>query len=125
MEIIEMHARVSVARGCAFALLAIFCVTLGLMSTPILALKIGGFFCLVVSVVLMLRAQFAPRRSYKHTEVWLMLDERERPHPLVAQRIICGVLRSVFNEFGLYFARAAAWALGIAFVLDFMRLSIF
>ena len=123
MEIIETHARISVARGCAFALLAIFCVMLGLMGTPILALKIGGFFCLVVSIVLMLQAEFAPRRSYKHTEVWLMLEERERPQAVVAQRIICGVLRGVFNEFGLYFARAAAWALGTAFVLDFVRLS--
>jgi hypothetical protein len=125
MDVIETHARVSVARGCAFALLGIVCVMLGLMGTPIFALKIGGFFCLVVSVFLMLRAELAPRRSYKHTEVWLMLDERDRPQAVVAQQVICGVLRGVFNEFGLYFARAAAWALGIAFVLDIVRLSVF
>jgi hypothetical protein len=123
MDVIETHARISVARGCAFALLAIFCVMFGLLGTPVLALKIGGLFCLVVSIILMLRAEFAHLRSHKHTEVWLMLDEGDRPPSAIAQQVICGVLRGVYNEFALYFARGAAWTLGVGFVLDILRLS--
>jgi hypothetical protein len=125
MDVIETHARISVARGCAFALLGICCVMFGLLGTPVLALKIGGLFCLIVSIVLMLRAEFAHRRPHKHTEVWLMLDEGDRPPSAIAQQVICGVLRGVYNEFALYFARGAAWALGVAFILDLMRMRAF
>jgi hypothetical protein len=117
MDVIEAYARISVARGCGFVVLAILCVMAGLLAAPAFALKIGGFFCLLLSVILMLRAEFAHRRSYKDTEVWLMLEEGDRPHSSMAQQIIAGVLRDVYNEFAFYSARAAAWIFGLSFVL--------
>ncbi len=118
MDVIEAYARVSVARGSAFAVLAVLCVMLGLLGTPAFALRIGGFLFLVISLVLMLRAEYAHKRSYKHTEVWLMLDDRDRPPTPIAQQVICSILRNTFNEFSLYFARTAAIALASGLVLE-------
>jgi hypothetical protein len=117
MDVIEANARISVARGCGFVALAIVCLMTGLMGAPVFALKTGGFFCLLLSVILMLRAEFAHRRSYRDTEVWLMLEEGDRPHSSMAQQVIAGVLRDAYNEFALYSARAAAWIFGLCFVL--------
>jgi hypothetical protein len=118
MDVIEAYAKLSVARGCGFALLAIACVMIGLMGTPVFALKIAGVFCAVIAAILMVRADLAPRMNFKDTEVWLMLEVAERPPPAVAQRIISGVLSRTFAEFGLYFARGAIWVLCVAFFLE-------
>lgn len=118
MDVIEAYAKISVARGCGFALLAIACVMFGLMGTPVFALKIAGVFCTIIAAILMLRSELAPRMNYKNTEVWLMLEMAERPPSAVAQRIISGVLSRTFAKFGLYFARGAIWVLGAALLME-------
>ena len=117
MDVIEAYARISVARGCGFALLAIFLAVLGLMGTPVPALKLAGILLLFVAVFLMLRSDIAQRINHRDTEVWLMLDAAQRPPPAIAQRVIGAALGRTFARFGLHFARAAAWVLGASFVL--------
>lgn len=117
MDVIEACARISVARGCGFALLAIFCVMIGLMGSPVFALKIAGVFFLFIAIVLMLRSDLARRMDHRNTELWLMLETAERPPVAVAQRIVGAVLSRTFAEFGLYFAGGAAAVLGAALFL--------
>jgi hypothetical protein len=120
MDEIEGFARVSVARGSGFAVLAIVCLMVGLSGMPALALKTGGIFGLIAAFVLLVKAERAPYRLYKRTEVWLMLDERVRPPEAVAQRVIGMTLRAVCQEFALYFAQAAAAALAMSLVLNLL-----
>jgi Ca2+/Na+ antiporter len=123
MDMIEAYARISVARGCGFVVLGVVCVMAALLETPVLALKIGGFFALLIAIFLMVRGQYAHKVSHKNTEVWLMLEDRDRPHSSIAQKVICGILRDVYNEFSLHFARAAAWVFALSIVLDLMGFS--
>jgi hypothetical protein len=118
MDVIEAYAKLSVACGCGFALLAIGCVMVGLLESPVLALKVGGIFCSFVAIVLMLKFDLAQRMNYKNTEVWLMLKVTERPPADIAQRLISNTLSRIFAEFGLYFARGAASALGAVFIME-------
>jgi hypothetical protein len=120
MDEIETSARVSVARGSGFAVLAIVCFMVGLSGMPALALKTGGIFCLIAAFALILKAERAPHRLYKRTEVWLMLDERARPPEAVAQQVIGGILRGVYQQFALHFARAAALALGASLLINLL-----
>ncbi len=120
MDQIESSARISVARGSGFALLAIVCFMVGLSGMPALALKTGGVFCLIAAFVLLLKAERAPHRLYKRTEVWLMLDERARPPEAVAQRLIGGALRGACHQFALYFAQGAAIALSLSVPIGLM-----
>jgi hypothetical protein len=117
MDEIESFARVSVARGSGFALLAIVCFMVGLSGMPEAALKSGGIFCLIAAFVLIAKAERAPHRRYKQTEVWLMLDEGRRPPETIAQQVIGGALQAVCRQFALYFAQAAAVALTLSLLV--------
>lgn len=117
MDVIETSARISVGRACGFGLLAIVCTMAGLAGTPVVALKAGGYLCLLTSVILIVKALAAPRRPYKRTEVWLMLDEGRRPPAEVAQRLIAGALVQAFYAFAIRFAQASAGLLGGAMLL--------
>ena len=48
--------------------------------------KAGGILSLMTSAILLLKAWQASRRSYKHTELWLMLPPHDRPHSAIAQQ---------------------------------------
>jgi hypothetical protein len=102
---IDKLAEISVCRGCAFAALAIITFMIGLSWDLALAARIGGMFTLLVSVVLLVKAYLASSRRCVATEVWLMLDETERPPVRLAQPLISAALRQWF----LYFAMQAAF----------------
>ena len=120
MEAIERAAHVSVGRACAFGALAILCFMVGFSYEPQLSARVGGSFALLMSLVLITKAWLSPRTSYKHTETWLILAERDRPPPLVAQKMISQVLRGVFQTYACYAAvtatvlLAASVAFGVA-----------
>jgi hypothetical protein len=117
MEHLQNSVQISTARGCGFGLLAIFCTMVGLSGTPALALKTGGLLCLVACSILIVKAQLSLTRSYKHTEVWLMLTNDQRPPATVAQRVIGGALQDAYRRFAFYFAVAAAAMLTLAFLV--------
>jgi hypothetical protein len=113
---IEHAAKVSVARACGFAALAIFTFMVGLSADMAAAFRTGGLLSLVVCIVLLIKARHAATKSYKSTEVWVMLDPQERPHSAIAQQIIGTVLRETFLYFAQHAAFASALLLGGALV---------
>jgi hypothetical protein len=117
MDHVQLSAQISIARGCGFGLLAIFCTMVGLSGTPALALKTGGLLCLLASFILALKAQQSRTRSYKRTEVWLMLSEEQRPPAPVAQRVIGTALQDGYRRFALYYSIAAASMLTLGLIV--------
>lgn len=113
---LRLLAEISTARGCGFAGLATLCLMIGLSANLAATLKAGGYSALLVTSVLLMMAQRAPGKPFRHTEVWLMLDEAERPPEPMAQRLLAGVRRAVFLRFAAYHAVAAALLLTGGFV---------
>jgi hypothetical protein len=109
----------SVGRGCFFAALAIWCVMIGLIAEPFQSLKSGAILTMITACVLMIKAEWVIRHSYKHTEVWIMLDRQIDLRPEVAQRIITVTLRDVYLRYALYAAVAAGgfWLCALLFWL--------
>src|SRR5262245_57566755 len=105
---IESLAERSVARGCGFAALAIFTLMVGLSWDGAVACEIGCLLMLLVCAILLLKAWRAPYRPFRRTELWMMLDRRQRPSPAVAQRVIGGMLRGCYMQFALHAAGLSA-----------------
>jgi hypothetical protein len=100
---IERLAEISVARGCAFAGLAIFTFMIGLSWDMALASKVGGLLVLLVCMVLTVKAHRALRRPVHNTELWMMLGS-DLPSAPVAQRVLGAALRSCYLRFALHAA---------------------
>lgn len=107
LQRIEHLAHISVARGCGFAGLAILTLMIGLSGNMGVALEAGGILSLAVCGVLLLKAWLAHLRSYKNTEVWLMLSPHERPHSEIAQHLIGTALCDTCLRFALLASRVA------------------
>lgn len=112
---LHVLAEISTARACGFAGLAILCLMVGLSSSLATTLKGGGYAALLVATVLLLMARRAPAKPYRRTELWLMLDDGERPPDALAQRLLAEARRAAFLRFAGYHAIAAALALMAAF----------
>ena len=104
MDHLRQIAFVSVGRACGFAGLAIVCVMVGFSYDLVAAARAGGILTLLVTVVLIVKAQEAVSRDYRRTELWLMLEKDERPPPAVAQAATSTVLQDAY----FWFARHAA-----------------
>jgi hypothetical protein len=117
METIVESAWVSIARGSGFGALAIACTMVGLSGTPVVALQTGGILCVFASLLLLAKGALAPRKPYRRTEVWLMLDEMSRPPAAVAQQLIGSALRDASFAFALHYARAAIVTLALSLAL--------
>jgi hypothetical protein len=115
---IEAKAELSVGRACAFGGIGICTFMIGMISEPHHALLMGAVLTLIACLVLVLRANLAPRKPYKRTEVWLLLDKSERPAATVAQQLIGSVLREVYLRFALY---SAVLALGLLIASVLLR----
>lgn len=99
-------ARLSVARGCGFGMVAIITMMVGLSEQMPQSLQAGGYAMLLMCMVLLLKAFLADQRPYKRTELWLLLAKEERPREQVAQKVVATVLRQAY----LLFAKRAALA---------------
>ncbi|WP_341894797.1 hypothetical protein [Ferrovibrio terrae] len=112
-------AVLSIGRGCFFAALAIFCVMIGLIAEPLQSLKSGAILTMIVACVLLIKAEWVVRHSYKQTELWILLDRRIELAPEVAQRIITVTLREVYLRYALYTTAIAVgfWLLALLFWL--------
>lgn len=95
-EDIRRHAEVSVRRGCAFALMAIVTAMVGFSGAPWIAVRSGAVFVLIVAVVLCWRGSTARRRNYRHTEVWLMIEDAPALPRERLQTMIGGALAEVY-----------------------------
>ena len=107
LQKIEHLAHISVARGCAFAALAVVTFMIGISGDLARALEMGGILSLVICFVLLLKAWRSGQRSYRSTEVWMMLSPQERPHSDIAQHLIATALRDTCLRFALLASRIA------------------
>lgn len=112
MEHLRVVAYQSVGRACGFAGFAIVCVLIGLSFDPVAATRTGGALTLIMTVVLLLKAQYARSQNYRDTELWIMLDKEQRPPKRFAQWAASTVLRDAYLRFAQYAAAVSAvfWA---------------
>lgn len=120
-DAIQAAAELSVARGCGFAALAIVTLMVGLSDQMHVACKAGGILTLGTCCILGVRGYSAPNFSYKRTEVWLMLSEKDRPRAEIAQVVIGGTLREVYLRFAVQAAIVSAFLLGFSLLLQLFR----
>lgn len=123
LEPVEQRVRAlavhSVGRGCFFAALAIWCVMIGLIAEPLQSVKSGAILTMLVVCVLLLKARWVTRHSYKKTEVWILLDRRIDLRPEIAQQIITTTLREVYLRCAWYAVLVALGFWAFALVLWF------
>lgn len=97
-----------VLRACGCALLAIFCVMIGLSFQPHAAFQAGGFLSLLLTLMLLEKANGALTRDYRRTEMWLQLPKERRPAPDNAQLTVSTVMRETYLLFAKWTALICA-----------------
>jgi hypothetical protein len=121
-ERLNQLATISVARGVGFAALAIVCTMVGFSSHLPAFLKAGGIGFLLVAAVLILKAQAAPRTAHRRTELWLMLEDHERPVGQSAQQLITLARQNALYRFAQIAAVVSAVLLGLSAVTHMFSL---
>lgn len=110
---IRRCAELSVRRGCGFALMAIVTAMVGFSGEPWIAVRSGAVFVLIAAVILFWRGWRARVRNYRHTEVWLMMEDSPALPRERLQAMIGGALAEVYFSH----ARLAAYmALAMAVI---------
>lgn len=99
MDRIEYLADMIVRRGCAFALLAIGMVMLGLSYDLLLCLKSGAVLQALHGSVLGLFAYNAPRRNHRSTELWVLLNKGADLPPNYPPEQLLEVLRKTYLRY--------------------------
>jgi hypothetical protein len=105
-DLIRRLADLSIARGCGFAALAVACIMISLAGNIGSVFRAGGIGCLLTAMALILKAHYASPETFKQTEVWIMLDKRERPAEDLAAQWITEARRLAL----LTWANRMAWA---------------
>jgi hypothetical protein len=93
---IRRCAELSVRRGCGFALMAIVTAMVGFSGEPWIAVRSGAVFVLIAAVVLFWKGRGARQRNYRHTEVWLMIEDAPALPRDRLQAMIGGALADVY-----------------------------
>ncbi|TCT02222.1 hypothetical protein [Aquabacter spiritensis] len=117
MEDINRLAQVTVARACAFAFLGIACVMVGLSFDPRASFEAGGVLTLVLTFVLILKANGASRTNHRRTELWSYLPERARPAEPQAKVMVSLALREAYFTFARLSAALASGLLALSLLL--------
>jgi hypothetical protein len=116
MEVMRRIAYETVLRACGFGSLAIFCVMIGMSFDPVLAFQTGGTLTILMSLILMYKSYEARTKDYRKTEMWLNIEEHDRPPSSYAQWASATVLRETYLTF-------AMWTSGIAAVMWIVALA--
>jgi hypothetical protein len=116
-EDIRRYAELSVRRGCGFALMAIVTAMVGFSGEPWIAVRAGAMFVLIAAVVLFWRGWTARHRNYRHTEVWLMIEDAPSLPRDRLQAMIGGALADVYFAHARLAAYVALTMVVIAFAL--------
>ena len=113
-------AQYSIGRACMFSLLGIVTFMMGLIGWPDLAVKAGAILFLMTAAILMLKAGQARTRSYRRTEVWVLIGKRHDLPEGRAQAIFGEVLRDTYIRFAQMTVKAAValWIVDIALRLS-------
>ncbi len=102
---IRRYAELSVRRGCGFALMAIVTAMVGFSGEPWIAVRSGAVFVLIAAVVLFWKGWTARSRNYRHTEVWLMIEDA----PALPRERLQGLIGGALAEGYFSHARLAAY----------------
>ena len=115
MEEMRKAAFTSVARGCGFALLGVFCVMVGFSYDIRLMFQTGGMLSMIAVLVLVFKGRRALTSDYKHTEMWLMLPDDFRPPEAYAKWAAATVLRDAYFTFAQYTAAISVvmWSMAL------------
>ena len=114
---VRAAAFTSIARGSGFGGLAVVTMMIGFADQPIVAMKIAGYGALLETAILLLMARHAPDKPHRRTEIWLILDARDRPPAAIAQRVVAQARREALLHFAYWAARVAAASLIGAVIL--------
>ncbi len=119
MEEMRRIAYETVLRACGFASLAIFCVMIGLSFLPRSAFQAGGFLSMVMTLILVIKAQEARTKDHRRTEMWLYLPKENRPPQDYAQRTISALMRETYLLFAQWTALISVvmWTIALLFSL--------
>jgi hypothetical protein len=117
MNRIRTYADLSIRRGCGFALLGIATFMVGMASDAVLAFRSGAIMVSLMMAILLLKGFRAPRRNYKTTEVWILMDKRHGLPESRAQQVFGSVLRDRYLWHAEIVALAALGLWIIAFGL--------
>jgi hypothetical protein len=119
MEEMRKIAYVTVARACGFGSLAIFCVMVGMSFQPRTAFQTGGFFTLMMAIILIYKAREALTKDYRKTEMWLYLEKDFRPPEAYAQWASSTILRDTYLTFAMWTSAIAIalWVIALVFWL--------
>jgi hypothetical protein len=119
MEVMRQVAYVTVLRACGFGSLAIFCFMVGLSFAPRVAFQTGGMLTLLMTGILYLKAVEARWKPYRRTEMWLYLNQEDRPPEATAQQLTSAVLRETYLTFAMWtsLVAIAMWVLALVSVL--------
>jgi hypothetical protein len=117
MEEMRRIAYEIVLRACGFGSLAIFCFMVGLSFEPRIAFQSGGVLTMIMTGILLLKAQEARTKPYRRTEMWLYLPKEHRPPAASAQQLTSVVLRETYMTFALWtsLVAVAMWAIALFF----------
>lgn len=99
MDTIRNLAIMCVGRAVMFGALAIFCIMFAFAFDPAAAFRSGAIMTLLMTGILLLKAQYVLVQKPRNTEVWIYLDERTRPRDDEATRRYAAVLRDVYARF--------------------------
>ncbi|MGD9881678.1 MAG: hypothetical protein AB7F22_13315 [Reyranella sp.] len=102
---IRRCADLSVRRGCGFALIAVVTAMVGFSSEPWIAVRSGAVFVLIAAVVLFWKGWHARKRNYRHTEVWLMIEDA----PALPRERLQGMIGGALADAYFDHARLAAY----------------
>lgn len=121
MERIQYLADLSIRRACGFGLLAIATGTVGLAWDAALALKAAAVGLSLMVAILIYKAQEAPTRSYKRTEVWLMLNKRHNLPEARIQQVFGNILHDRYMWHATAMAAAATFLWLVYFALQILK----
>jgi hypothetical protein len=93
MDRLRYFADLSIRRGCSFGLLAIATAVIGMSSDMTLAAKAAAIGMSLMTAILLLKAHRAPSRSYKRTELWILIDRQHDFPAERAQQVLGNLLR--------------------------------
>ncbi len=102
MDRIDYLADLTVKRGCAFALLAIGTVMLGLSYDLLLCLKSGAILIGLHGAVLGVLAYNAPRWNHRATELWVLLNKGADLPPGYPPALLLQTLRKTYARYAEY-----------------------
>ena len=117
---IRQSADISIRRGCGFGLLAVSTAMVGVAHDMALAAYGGAVMLALMGAILGLKGLRAPYRSYRTTELWLLLDRNHGLPEASAQPVIGGILRDRYYWHARW---TAALSLGLWLLSLLLRLA--